>query len=99
MVNNDIWKLVKLPRKCKAIGFKWIFKTKNDSQKVKLRGLRQDLWLKASYKRRGLILMKLFLLFPLKNLLELVEHFDLELHLMDIKTAFLNGGLNEEVYM
>ena len=29
----------------------------------------------------------------------LVAHFDMELHQMDVKTPFLNGDLNETIFM
>ena len=32
-------------------------------------------------------------------IMTLVAHYDLELHQMDVKTAFLNGDLDENVYM
>ena len=32
-------------------------------------------------------------------IMALVAHYDLELHQMDVKTAFLNGDLEENIYM
>ena len=34
-----------------------------------------------------------------KIIMALVAHYNLELHQMDVKTAFLNGDLEENVYM
>ena len=35
----------------------------------------------------------------LRIIMTLVAHFDFDLHQMDVKTTFLNGNLEEEVYM
>ena len=32
MSKNGVWELVQLPKGCKAIGCKWVFKTKRDSK-------------------------------------------------------------------
>ena len=35
----------------------------------------------------------------LRIIMALLAHFDLELHQMDVKTAFLNGNIDETIYM
>ena len=34
-----------------------------------------------------------------RTIIALVAHFDLELHQMDVKTAFLDGDIDETIYM
>ena len=34
-----------------------------------------------------------------RTIMELVAHFDLELHQMDVKISFLNGDIDETIYM
>ena len=102
MVNNDVWELVELPGNCKAIGCKWIFKTKKDS-KGKIERFKARLVAKGFTQKEGIDFNETFSPVSTKDsfriIMALVAHFDLELHQMDVKTAFLNGDLNEEVYM
>lgn len=54
-------------------------------------------------QKEGIDFNEIFSLVSTKDsfriVMALVAHFDLELHQMDVKTAFLNDDLNEEVYM
>ena len=102
MASNGIWDLVELPNRVKAIGCKWVFKTKKDSlgniEKYKAR-----LIAKGFTQKEGIDYKETFSLVSKKDsfhiIMALVTHFDLELQQIDVKTAFLNGDLKEEVYM
>ena len=50
--------------------------------------------LKALLRRKALTIKDSF-----RTIMALVAHFDLELHQMDVKTAFLNGDIEEMIYM
>ena len=58
---------------------------------------------KGYTQREGLDFTETFSIVSTKDsfrlIIALVAHFDLELHQMYVKTAFLNGDLSEEVYM
>ena len=58
---------------------------------------------KGFSKRKGIYFNETFSLMSSKDsfriIMALIAHFDLELHQMDVKTVFLNGGLGEEVYI
>ncbi|WJZ90859.1 hypothetical protein VitviT2T_009976 [Vitis vinifera] len=102
MKDNDVWDLVELPKGIKTIGCKWIFKTKHDS-KGNVKRYKARLVAKGYTQKKGIDYKETFSPISKKDSLRiamtLVAHFDLELHQMDIKTAFLNGDLHEEVYM
>ena len=58
---------------------------------------------KGYSQREGIDFKETFSLVSTKDsfrvIMAIVAHFDLELHQMDVKTTFLNGDLDEEVYM
>ena len=102
MASNRVWDLVELPDGIKAIGCKWVFKTKKDSL-GNIERHKARLIAKGFNQREGIDFTKTFSPVSKKDSLQiimaLVSHFDFDLHQMDVKTAFLNGNLEEEVYM
>ena len=102
MGDNDVWDLVELPKSAKPIGCKWIFKTKRDS-KGNVERYKARLVAKGFTQKEGIDYKETFSPVSTKDsfrtIMALVAHFDLELHQMDVKTAFLNGDIDETIYM
>jgi hypothetical protein len=102
MKDNDVWDLVPLPDGANPIGCKWIFKTKRDSvgnvERYKAR-----LVAKGFTQKEGVDYKETFSPVSTKDslrvIMALVAHYNLELHQMDVKTAFLNGDIDETIYM
>ena len=99
---NEAWDLVELPDGRKPIGNKWVFKKKLNAtgnvEKYKAR-----LVAKGYSQVEGTDFGEIFSLVSKMTsiifLLSLAAAFDLEVEQMDVKTMFLHGDLNEEIYM
>ena len=102
MANNGVWDLVEMLENFKPIGCKWVFKTKKDA-KGKIERLKARLVAKGYTQKVGVDYTETFSPVSSKDsfiiIMALTTHFNLELHQIDDKTAFLNGDLYEEVYM
>ncbi|GKA62888.1 zinc finger, CCHC-type containing protein, partial [Tanacetum coccineum] len=102
IMHNDTWELTDLPHRCKALGCKWVLKRKMkvdgsiDKYKARLviQGFRQ---------KEGIDFFDTYApvarISTIRLLLALAAIHDLVIHQMDVKTAFLNGDLDEEIYM
>ena len=100
--SNETWHLTELPPGCKPIGCKWILKKKlkpdGTVEKYKARlvakGLRQkeniDFFDTYSPVTR---------ITSIRVLISLATVYNLIVHQMDVKAAFLNDELEEEIYM
>jgi len=102
MDKNKVWELVDIPPGRKTIGNKWVFKVKRKADgsidKYKAR-----LVAKGYTQREGIdhgdTFSPVVRIASIRLILAIVAYMDLELFQMDVKTAFLNGELDEEVYM
>ncbi|PKI47983.1 hypothetical protein CRG98_031647 [Punica granatum] len=93
MTLNKVWNLVELLKGSKAIGCKWVFKTKRDSL-GNVERYKAILAAKGFFHKEGVDYTETFSHVSKKDslhiIMALVAHFDMELHQMDVKTAFLN---------
>jgi len=102
MEHNCIWDLVELPKDCKRVGCKWVFKTKRDSH-GNFKCYTARLVAKEFTQKDDIDYKKTFSPVSRKDsfriIMAIIVIYDLELHQMDVKTSFHNGDLEENVYM
>lgn len=99
---NNTWTLVELPPGSKAIGCKWVYQTKTKADGTLLK-FKTRVVAKGYSQVQGIDYTETFApvakFTTIRTLLALTAKNNWELHQMDVKTAFLNGELDEEVYM
>ena len=102
LLQNQTWELVDLPKSKNIVGSKWVFKHKRGAngqiQRCKARLVAQGYSQKSSVDYDE-VFSPVAKYNSIRTLLAIVNQFDLELHQMDVKTAFLNGDLEEEIFM
>ncbi|KAH9727059.1 retrovirus-related pol polyprotein from transposon TNT 1-94-like protein [Citrus sinensis] len=100
---DDTWELVKLPKGKRAIGNKWVYTKKQGSLNQTTPRYKARLVAKCFAQKEGIDYNEVFS--PVVKhtsiciLLALVAKNELELAQLDVKTKFLHGDLEEEIYM
>jgi hypothetical protein len=97
---NETWTLTKLPAGRQPIQNRWVFKLKLDGA---VRRYKARLVAKGFTQRTGVdfeeILSPVVKHDSLRAVLAMAAERDHNMLQLDVKTAFLNGDLNEELYM
>ena len=102
LMYKKTWDLVQLPQNRQPLGCKWIFKIKKkvngslDKYKARLVAKGYDQIESLDYNE---IFSPMVRMATMRLLFGISAILDLELQQMDVKTTFLNGDLNEIVYM
>nr|GEX59844.1 ribonuclease H-like domain, reverse transcriptase, RNA-dependent DNA polymerase [Tanacetum cinerariifolium] len=99
---NNTWTLTTLPTNQKAIGLKWVFKTKRDA-KGKIIKYKARLVAKGYVQEQGIDFDEVFApvtqIETVSLILALAAYHRWQIHHLDVKSVFLHGDLKEEVYV
>ncbi|GJV50374.1 putative ribonuclease H-like domain-containing protein [Tanacetum coccineum] len=101
-VNQDVWKLVPLPEGKTAIGTKWILKNKRDARGIVVRN-KARLVAQGHRQEEGIDYDEVFApvarIEAIRLFLAFASYMGFMVYQMDVKSAFLYGEIDEEVYV
>ncbi|KAG7578674.1 Integrase catalytic core [Arabidopsis thaliana x Arabidopsis arenosa] len=102
ITKNKTWNLVDLPVGAKAIGLKWVFKLKRNSD-GSINKHKARLVAKGYVQRHGIDFDEVFApvarIETIRFIIALAASSGWEVHHLDVKTAFLHGELKETVFV
>lgn len=102
LMESETWELVKLPGDHKPIGCKWVFKIKRGKD-GRVQRFKSRLVAKGYAQKYGVDYDETFSpvvrFSSIRALLAFGVQNDMLIHQMDVVAAFLNGTLEEEIYM
>jgi hypothetical protein len=102
IIKNDVWEVVHIPRKKYVVSSKWTYKIKHAAvesiEKHKSRFVARGF-----SQKEGIDYEETFapvaIYTSIRTILALEAKMKWKLHQMDVKTTFLNGVIEEEVYI
>ncbi|GKB71633.1 putative RNA-directed DNA polymerase, partial [Tanacetum coccineum] len=99
---NNTFELVKLPKGKRALKNKWVYKLKTEEHTSRPR-YKARLVVKGFSQKRGIDFDEIFSpvvkMGSIRVVLGLAASLDLEVEQIDVKTTFLHGDLDKEIYM
>lgn len=102
LIENETWSICDLPKDRTAVTCKWVFKLKR-SANGEIDKYKARLVARGFSQREGFDYNETYSpvakLTTLRILLSVANHTRMIIHQMDVKSAFLNGKLNEEIFM
>lgn len=102
LLQNDTWEVIDPPHNRKPISCKWTYKIKYDSQ-GNIDRYKARLVARGFTQRYGIDFTETFSpvakFDSIRTLLSIVAVDDLDMVQFDVRTAFLHGKIDEELYM
>ena len=102
IMKNETWELTELPKNKLPIGCKWLYKTKINAD-VSVDKYKARLVAKGYSQKEGIDYEDTFApiakLNTIRIMIALATKYNWKVHQLDVKPAFMNGDLKEEVYL